>query len=57
MMMRQQKVVNRNNLIKFTISGKWVISSTLVTETPDSSNEDAVPPVETIEYLQEYSCL
>lgn len=57
MMMRQQKVVNINNLIKFTISGKWVISSTLVTETPDSSNEDAVPPVETIEYLQEHSCL
>lgn len=44
-------MVKDNNIIKFTISGKWVISSTLVTETPASSKANAVPPVETIEYL------
>ena len=31
-----------------TISGKLVSSSTLVTDTPALSKEDAVPPVETI---------
>jgi len=36
---------------QITVSGKWVISSTLVTETPASSNAVAVPPVELIVYL------
>jgi hypothetical protein len=34
-----------------TISGKCVISSTFVTLTPAASRLDAVPPVETMEYL------
>lgn len=37
---------------QFTISGKEVSCSTLVTETPALSKADAVPPVETIVYLQ-----
>jgi len=39
-----------------TISGKCVISSTFVTLTPAASRLDAVPPVETIEYLQKKKC-
>ena len=35
-----------------TISGNLVSCSTLVTATPALSNAEAVPPVETIEYLQ-----
>jgi hypothetical protein len=38
---------------KLTISGKQVSSSTLVTGIPACSSADAVPPVETMVYLQQ----
>lgn len=45
-----EKQLNREHML--TISGNWVSCSTLVTVTPELSSAVAVPPVETMVYLQ-----
>lgn len=47
--------VKYNTFKRLTISGKEVSCSTLITETPAFSKEVAVPPVETMVYLENYN--